>query len=615
MEPFDYFVSHKPVIKKKYDALRDFFYNKQSADMVAEKYGYTLSAFYSLTKDFRKFLSQKPQDDYFFRTKYQGRKHKEPDTGIDELIIDMRKKNYSSQDILQSLQATGNKISYQYVYQLLRSEGFAKLHRRGRQEKASMEVPKLKAPMSEQLSFQKESFMTSSAGLLCFLPYINKYGVSRLIEHSGYPETKQISTLSSIMSFLALKLNNIKRYSCDDLWCMDRGCGMFAGLSILPKNAWFSSDSHRVTRETNLAILKGLHRIWTENGLLSDTSNLDFTAIPYWGDDSHLENNWSGKRNKALSSILAVLAQDPDSGIIDYGDADIMHKNESAVVLEYLDFYRQTASGSQELKYLVFDSKFTNYENLSRLDDESIKFVTIRRRGKKITGEINNIPGGKWKRIRVEASGLKKRTLRTYDTTITLPGYKDSRGKAKPIRQVTITGHGKIKPALIITNDFDIKTEALVRKYTRRWLVEKGISEQVEFFHLNRVSSSMVIKVDFDLVMTIMSHNIYRLFAIDLDRYTHLSDEKIYEKFVAIQGKIFIKNDEIIVDMKKRRDLPLILETMTNYKEIRYDIFEHRKMRFTGATSTLCNPDLRLRNPTDSQRSDFTWRDTLWLFT
>ncbi len=586
MEPFDYFASRDPVIKKKYDALRDFFYNHESADTVAEKYGYTLSTFYSLTKGFRRFLNENLQEDYFFRSRSQGRKHKEPEAGIDQLVIDMRKKNYSTEDILQSLQATGNVVSYQYVYQLLRSEGFAKLPRRGKQEKASLETPKLKAPISEHISFKIESFITSSAGLLCFMPYINKYGISTLIEHSGYPGTKQISTLSSIMSFLALKLNNIRRYSCDDLWCMDRGCGLFAGLNVLPKNAWFSSYSHRVTREVNLALLKGLHQIWSDNGLLTDTSNLDFTTIPYWGDDSHLENNWSGKRNKALSSMLAVLAQDPDSGIIDYGDADIMHKNESEVVLEYLDFYRQTVSGGQELKYLVFDSKFTNYQNLSKLDDESIKFITIRRRGKKITEEINNIPGVKWGKIRVESSGLKKRTLRVHDDTITLPGYKDSRGKAKPIRQVAITGHGKIKPALIITNDFDIKTEVVVRKYARRWLVEKGISEQVDFFHLNRVSSSMVIKVDFDLTMTILAHNIYRLFALDLERYAHLSDEKIYEKFVAIQGKISINETEIVVDMKKRRDLPLILETMDNYKEIEYDIFGRRIMKFTGATSS-----------------------------
>lgn len=586
MEPFDYFASREPVIKKKYDALRDFFYNKESADTVTKKYGYTLAAFYSLAKDFRTYLNQDPQDDYFFKSKYQGRKHKEPEAGIDRLIIDMRKKNYSAQDILQYLQAAGNKISYQYIYQLLRSEGFAKLPRRDKQEKASLDIPKLKAPIAEQISFTNENFLTSSAGLLCFLPYIHKYGIIRLIEHSGYPATKQISTLSSIMAFLALKLNNIRRYSCDDLWCMDRGCGLFAGLNVLPKNAWFSSYSHRVTRETNLTFLKGLHQIWSDNELLSDTSNLDFTTIPYWGDDSHLENNWSGKRNKALSSMLAFLAQDPDSGIIDYGNADIRHRNESAIVLEYLDFYRQTENGNQDLKYLVFDSKFTNYENLSRLDNKGVKFVTIRRRGKKITEEIDEIPRGQWKIIRVEASGLKKRTLSVYDDAVTLPGYKDEHGKAKSMRQVTITGHGRIKPALIITNDFDIKTEALVRKYTRRWLVEKGISEQVEFFHLNRVSSSMVIKVDFDLVMTILAHNIYRLYATDLDRYAHLSDARIYEKFVAIQGKISIKSDGIIVDMKKRRDLPLILETMKNYGDIRYETFNRKKMKFTGATTS-----------------------------
>jgi len=151
---------------------------------------------------------------------------------------------------------------------------------------------------------------------------------------------------------------------------------------------------------------------------------------------------------------------------------------------------------------------------------------------------------------------------------------------------MAITGHSKIKPALIITNDFGLNSEALVRKYARRWLVEKSISEQIDFSHLNRVSSSMVIKVDFDLTMTILAHNIYRLFTLDLERYTHLSDEKIYEKFVAIQGKISIDAKGITVDMKKRRDLPLILETMNNYKDLRYDCFKGRTMKFTGATSS-----------------------------
>jgi hypothetical protein len=36
-----------------------------------------------------------------------------------------------------------------------------------------------------------------------------------------------------------------------------------------------------------------------------------------------------------------VLALDPDSGLIDYGSANVLQKDESAVVLEFLDFYRE----------------------------------------------------------------------------------------------------------------------------------------------------------------------------------------------------------------------------------------------------------------------------------
>jgi hypothetical protein len=42
----------------------------------------------------------------------------------------------------------------------------------------------------------------------------------------------------------------------------------------LPKTAWFSSYSHRVTREMNLCFLKELHQLWKKEGLLSDTANL-----------------------------------------------------------------------------------------------------------------------------------------------------------------------------------------------------------------------------------------------------------------------------------------------------------------------------------------------------
>jgi len=361
---------------------------------------------------------------------------------------------------------------------------------------------------------------------------------------------------------------------------MDRGLGLFAGLTVLPKTGWFSSYSSRITRKMNLSFLKSLHRIWKSNGLLSDTMNLDFTAIPYWGDDSQLENNWSGKRNKALSSMLAVLAQEPDSGIIDYTDSNIRHNNEPEVVLEFLDFYRDGNPKDASLKYIVFDSKFTPYKNLRKLDSKNLKFITIRNRGKKIVEKLDNLPSTSWKKIRVMNADGKGRTLKVFEEKLFLDGY------GKEIRQIAITGHGKIKPALIITNDDDITQEDIVRKYSRRWIVEKGISEQIEFFHLNRVSSSMVIKVDFDLTMSVLAHNLYRLLAMNLPGYTHNTSTTLFEKFLCNSGEIEITSEKIIVRMKKKRNLPALLNEMEKFENIVIPCMDNKKLIITGSSTT-----------------------------
>jgi len=445
-------------------------------------------------------------------------------------------------------------------------------------EKENLKKPKITAPKSFQIDFTPEEFKSSSGGILCLLPYIEKYGIRKIIEKSNYPQTKSISKLNSILSFIALKASNARRYTADDLWCMDRGQGLFALLNALPKAAWYTSYSDRITSEMNLQFLKTLHELWLSKELLGDTMNLDFTTIPYWGDDKHLENNYSGKRGKALASMLAVLAHDPDSGIIDYGNTNVMHKNESAVILEYLDFYQSTPQGRKELRYMIFDSKFTNYQNLNKLNKQEIKFITIRRRGKNMVEHIGKNPKDNWKNFRIDAAGNKKRSLKVFEEIIKL---KDYDGK---VRQINITGNGKIKPAIIITNDFVLPIENIVRKYTRRWIIEKVNSEQIKFFHLNNVSSSMVIKVDFDLTMSILTHNLFRLFANDLERYSNIEDMSIYEKFLKNSADIVIENETINVKLKKKRNLPLILEAMEKFTDYKYPFMNNKKLKFIGAS-------------------------------
>jgi len=49
--------------------------------------------------------------------------------------------------------------------------------------------------------------------------------------------------------------------------------------------------------------------------------------------------------------------------------------------------------------------------------------------------------------------------------------------------------------------------------------------------------------------MTILAHNPYRLLADDLERYTHFSDNSIYEKFIINSGVIEVGNQNIKVKL------------------------------------------------------------------
>jgi len=96
----------------------------------------------------------------------------------------------------------------------------------------------------------------------------------------------------------------------------------------------------------------------------------------------------------------------------------------------------------------------------------------------------------------------------------------------------------------------------------------------------------MVIKVDFDLVMSILAHNLYRLLALDLDRYQHFSDERIYEKFVNNSGEIVIDETEIRINLKKKRELPLLLDFFKQSQKTKYPWLNNKKVLFHATESS-----------------------------
>ncbi len=54
MDPKQFFLEPENIIQKQYEALRAFYTGELTAQEAAKKYGYKLSSFYSLSRDFKK---------------------------------------------------------------------------------------------------------------------------------------------------------------------------------------------------------------------------------------------------------------------------------------------------------------------------------------------------------------------------------------------------------------------------------------------------------------------------------------------------------------------------------------------------------------------------------
>ena len=72
---------------------------------------------------------------------------------------------------------------------------------------------------------------------------------------------------------------------------------------------------------------------------------------------------------------------------------------------------------------LVFDSQLTTYANLRRLEEQGIRFLTLRRRSRKLLAEIYARPASAWRRVRLRSLTRRYRTPRVLDERLSLKGY------------------------------------------------------------------------------------------------------------------------------------------------------------------------------------------------
>jgi hypothetical protein len=554
MDAKSYFLDPFEPRHRHYEALRAMCVGGLSRKEAARQFGLAPSYLKKLSAELQRALRQgKP---YFFPPPKKGPKegHGAAAANAVDRIVALRKKNHSVPDIHAILTAQGESLSLTTIDRILKEEGFAPLPKRSRQERAAAPLPpSIAAPESEPLVWRDESFTTEyGGGPLVFLPLLEQRGAVAAITRAGFPKTSVLSAEASVLSFLALKLLGNERLSHDAPYNLDRALGLFAGLNVLPKSSTLSSYSYRVSREQNQALLGELSRLFQDKDAEQGEFNLDFKAIPHWGDASVLETNWSGMRHHRIKSLLALLVQCPDTGILFYSDAGIRHRNESGAVLEFVDFWKKERGTAP--KMLIFDSRFTTYENLDKLNKAGIKFLTLRRRGKDLIEKAQNLPEHEWTRVKLEGTGRKHPEVRVHDSMITLRHYTGL------VRQVVLTDHGREQPAFLISNDEDLDVSLVIKKYARRWLVEQEIAEQIDFFHLNSPSSSIVVKVDFDLTLSLFAHNLFRVLTRQLPGFERSTVATIARDVLQNGAIVSIKGRAITVQLKKKTHLPTLFE-------------------------------------------------------
>jgi len=542
-----FFTHPIPDWQRRYEALRASFVDRLPARIVAQRFHYSPQ----YVRLLRHLFTSGKLD--FSEPLPEGlNARRSIDAATRQKIKTYRSHQLSSGDIVECLSDEGTEISVRTVERVLREEGFPKLPRRTRL-RMKMTVKGAHIPEKSQTittqDLEGQQLISSSAGIFLFAPFLTQFDLDPIIQSAGLPGSQIIPAKNYLLSFLALKLLGTERYAHVGDHAFDPGLGAFAGLNVIPKCTALSTYSYSLDE----VHLLRLQEAWVKQGnrlRLYDGKmiNLDFHTIPHYGEESILEKHWAGARGKTMKGALTLFAQDADTKLMLYTAADIRRSEANDQVFAFLSFWKNVHRGVKPT--LVFDSKFTGYAQLSKLNQQNIKFLTLRRRGENLIQQIDQMTP--WKRIHIPHPKRKFPNPLVHESFVSLRHY------AGMIRQIVVRENGHDKPAFLITNDLDSPLELLVANYARRWRVENGIAEAVKFFHLNALSSPILIKVHFDVLMTMMADTLYTMLARHLRGFEECDAPTLYRHFIQGKGTLEVSQGKINLIYPRRAHNPIL---------------------------------------------------------
>jgi len=565
-----FFLEPEQPKQRQYEALRAYFVENSLAKDVAASFGYTPGAFHVLCHKFRK----DPERKYFVETK-RGPKYSPKRDRSRDRVIALRKKNNSVQDMHLALKHEGISISPASIWKILREEGFAKLPRRKDEERPERPGPdKAQYADIRQLSLAPRMIETRFGGVFLLMRILADMKIHQIPKSLNWYGSKMIPVENAFLSSLMLKLIGRERKSHVMDLVFDEGAALAVGLNVLPKTAYISEYSERIIHQDNMQFLhKWLKRLREASVISGESFNLDFQSLPYFGEEDVVEKHYVSMRSRRQKAILVFFAQDAKSKIFCYSNADLRKGEEADEIFQFIEFWKKQSG--RKPPHLVFDSKLTTYKNLSEINKMNITFVTLRRRTSNVLKELGSASPSEWRKIELNNVQRKYRTPKVIDRETKIRDYEGS------IRQIFVKDLGHELPTIIITNDKKTSCSNIISRYASRMLIENSIASAVDFFHTTALSSSVAIRIDLDVLLTLVGQATYQMFAQHLRGYEHSGAGVLFRKFIDTPAKIFIGPKEIEVRLNKRANNPILIDSGFVNSPFRLPWLQNKTVRIT----------------------------------
>jgi len=542
------------VNQRRYEAIRAYLYEGAPMAQAAARFGYTRSTLASLVRDFRAGKLT-----LFAEPGKPGRKSAPRKDAARARVIALRRQGLSVYEISARLAAEGRPLNRTSVGQILAEEGFGRLLRDPAAQASTSPATTgrdTRLPRAAVIDFAAFPARadTRLAGLLLTVPDLVALDLPGLARTAGYPATSVIPAASWLLSLLALKLTGTRRVSHVDDLLTDPASALFAGLAILPKKSALTSYSYRLSHDHQRAFLAALDHKMIASGLATGHEaifDLDFHAVMHWGHDPALEKHYVPTRSQRARSVLTFFAQDTGTHNLVYANADVSKATQNREVIAFCDHWKHASGADPNM--LIMDQKVTTQPVLAELDARGVKFLTLRMRSPTLVRYINTLRPTDFKTITVDRPGPYNRP-RVHETPhVKLTSYPGT------VRQLIVTGLGRDAATVIVTNDRDTKTKALIGHYARRMTIEQRLAEIIRAFCADALSSTVNLNVDLDIMLCVLAQTLLAAFRARLGAgYTTATPDTLQRRFLDSSGTINTTDNQVTVRIDRRAYSPVL---------------------------------------------------------